>query len=105
MTTGLISDSLILSGTQETLEALSHFYYRGIVMKEYKSNEELLEHLTSKNIVINNKQDALEKIEKYTYYSIVNSYKMTFKNSDGNYKDNVTFDEIYALYNFDKNIL
>lgn len=73
-------------------------------MKEYKSNEELLEHLISKNIVVNNKQDALEKIEKYTYYSIVNSYKMTFKNSDGNYKDNVTFDEIYALYNFDKNI-
>ena len=29
---------------------------------------------------------------------------MTFKNSDGNYKDNVTFEEIYALYNFDKNI-
>ena len=26
------------------------------------------------------------------------------KNSDGNYKDNVTFDEIYALFNFDKNI-
>jgi abortive infection bacteriophage resistance protein len=73
-------------------------------MKEYKSNEELLEHLISKNIVINNKKDALKKIEKYTYYSIVNSYKMTFKNSDGNYKDNVTFDEIYALYNFDKNI-
>lgn len=73
-------------------------------MKEYKNNEELLEHLISKNVVVNNKQDALDKMEKYTYYSIVNSYKMTFKNSDGNYKDNVTFDEIYALYNFDKNI-
>lgn len=73
-------------------------------MKEYKSNEELLEHLISKNVIINNRQDALDKIEKYSYYSIVNSYKMTFKNSDGNYKDNVTFDEIYALYNFDKNI-
>lgn len=73
-------------------------------MKEYKSNEELLEHLISKDVVINNKQDALKKIEKYTYYSIVNSYKMTFKNSNGNYKDNVTFEEIYALYNFDKNI-
>lgn len=73
-------------------------------MKEYKSNEELLEHLISKNVIINNRQDALDKIEKYSYYSIINSYKMTFKNSDGNYKDNVTFDEIYALYNFDKNI-
>ena len=44
-------------------------------MKEYKSNEKLLEHLISKNIVMNNKQDVLEKIEKYTYYSIVNGTK------------------------------
>ena len=44
-------------------------------MKEYKSNEKLLEHLISKNIVKNNKQDVLEKIEKYTYYSIVNGTK------------------------------
>lgn len=73
-------------------------------MKEYKTNEELLEHLISKNVVVNNKQDALDKIEKYTYYSIINSYKTTFKNPGGNYKDNVSFDEIYALYNFDKNI-
>lgn len=73
-------------------------------MKEYKSNDELLDHLISKSVIVNNRQDALNKIEKYTYYSIVNSYKATFKNLDGNYKDNVTFDEIYALYNFDKNI-
>lgn len=72
-------------------------------MKEYKTNEELLEHLISKNVKVN-REDALEKIEKYTYYSIINSYKIIFKDSNGNYKDNVTFDEIYALYNFDKNI-
>lgn len=73
-------------------------------MKEYKTNEELLEHLISKNVKVINREDALEKIEKYTYYSIINSYKTIFKDSNGNYKDNVTFDEIYALYNFDKNI-
>ena len=48
-------------------------------MKEYKTNEELLEHLESKNVVVKNKEDALNKIEKYTYYSIVNSYKLNFK--------------------------
>ena len=73
-------------------------------MKVYKTNEELLDHLISKNVIVNNKQDALNKIEKYTYYSIINSYKTTFKNPNGNYKNNVTFDEIYALYSFDKNI-
>lgn len=73
-------------------------------MKEYKTNEELLEHLESKNVVVKNREEALNKIEKYTYYSIVNSYKLNFKNEDGNYKDKVSFEEIYALYNFDKNI-
>lgn len=73
-------------------------------MKEYKSNEELIEYLLSKGIVITDKKDAFEKIERYTYYSIVNTYKNIFKDKNGNYLDNVTFDEIYALFEFDKNL-
>lgn len=72
--------------------------------KEYKSNEELLKYLISKNVVVNNEQDAIKKIEKYTYYSVVNSYKNNFKDSNNNYLPNVTFDEIFALYEFDKNL-
>ena len=41
-------------------------------------------------------------MERYTYYSIVNTYKSTFKDEEGNYLDNVTFDEIYALFEVDK---
>lgn len=73
-------------------------------MKKYKTNEELLAHLESKNVVIKNREEALNKIKKYTYYSIINSYKLNFKDEYGNYKDKVSFEEIYALYNFDKNI-
>lgn len=72
-------------------------------MKEYKSNEELLNYLISKGVTIKNKELALEAIEKYTYYSIVNTYKEVFKNND-TYLDNVTFEEIYSLYDFDKNL-
>lgn len=72
-------------------------------MKEYKSNEELLEYLISKGVTIKNRKLALDNIEKYTYYSIVNTYKEVFKNGD-KYLDNVTFEEIYALYDFDKNL-
>ena len=72
-------------------------------MKEYKSNEELLNHLISKGVIIKNRKIALENIEKYTYYSIVNTYKEVFKNND-KYLDNVTFEEIYSLYDFDKNL-
>ena len=73
-------------------------------MKEYKSNEELIKYLISKNVVVNNEQDASNKIEKYTYYSVINSYKNNFKDSNNNYLPSVTFDEIYALYEFDKNL-
>lgn len=72
-------------------------------MKEYKSNEELLDYLTSKGVIVKDRQDALNKIERYTYYSIVNTYKEVFKDGN-NYLSNVTFDEIFALYEFDKNL-
>ena len=68
-------------------------------MKEYKNNQELLEHLISKGVIVENEQEALAKLEKYTYYSIVNTYKEVFKDN-GKYLDGVTFDEIYSLYEF-----
>lgn len=60
--------------------------------------------LRDKGVIISNEEEALEKIKKYSYYSIVNTYKDVFKDANGNYKKNVTFDEIFALYSFDKNI-
>ena len=73
-------------------------------MKEYKSNEELVNYLSSKGVIISNKKDALEKIERYTYYSIVNTYKNIFKDKNGDYINNVSFDDIYAIFEFDKNL-
>ena len=73
-------------------------------MKQYKTNEELLNYLESKNVTINKRKLALKRLEKYSYYSIVNSYKYNFKDSNNNYLPNVTFEEIFALYEFDKNI-
>lgn len=73
-------------------------------MKTYKSDEELIEYLISKNVKITNKKNTLNKLSKYSYYSIINSYKNIFKNENNEYKDNVTFDEIFFLYEFDKNL-
>ena len=61
----------ILSGTQETFKALSHFLYNmELILKEYNNNEQLIESLISKNVTIANKEQALKNIEKYSYYSI-----------------------------------
>ena len=73
-------------------------------MKKYKNNEELIDYLISKNVIVNNKKAALKNIEKYSYYSIINGYKAVFKNRNNNYKENTSFEEIFALYEFDKNI-
>ena len=73
-------------------------------MKEYKTNEDLIRYLSSKGVTISDKADALQKIERYTYYSIVNTYKSIFKDKNGKYIDNVTFDEIYALFECDKEL-
>ena len=73
-------------------------------MKEYKNNEELIDYLILKNIIINDKEKALKNIEKYSYYSIINGYKAVFKDVNNNYKENTSFEEIFALYEFDKNI-
>lgn len=73
-------------------------------MKEYKSNEELIDYLTSKNVIINDREFALKSIERYSYYAIVNGYKNVFKNKNNEYKENTSFEEIFALYEFDKNI-
>lgn len=73
-------------------------------MKEYKNRNELLDYIISKGVNVNNKEDALNKIKTYSYYSIINTYKDVFKNTNNEYKKNVSFDEIYALFEFDKNL-
>ena len=73
-------------------------------MKEYRKPTELLDYIISKGVAVSNKKDALSKIKTYPYYSIINTYKDIFKNEKNEYKKNVSFDEIYALYEFDKNL-
>lgn len=76
-------------------------------MKEYKNNEELIDYLISKNVIINDRELALKNIEKYSYYSIINGYKAVFKDENSNYKENTSFEEIsnrtrITLINFAK---
>ena len=73
-------------------------------MKEYKNMVALLDYIISKGVSVNNKEDALEKIRSYSYYSIINTYKDVFKNEKNEYKKNVSFDEIFALFEFDRNL-
>lgn len=54
-------------------------------MKEYKHNEELLEHLKNKNVIIDDDNIALNIIDNYSYYSVINTYKYVLKKEDNTY--------------------
>ena len=40
------------------------------------TNNELIDYLSSKGVIIENKDKSLQRIERYTYYSIVNTYSL-----------------------------
>ena len=72
-------------------------------MKEFKTNEELLEILKSKNVKIKDEDFAISCLSNYSYYSVINTYKLIFKDKD-KYKPNICFEEIFSLYEFDKKL-
>ena len=69
--------------------------------KEFKTTNELIRILNAKGVSIRDENNVKYLIEKYSYYSIVNSYKWIFKIGE-NYKNNASFTEIFAMYKFDK---
>ena len=73
------------------------------MIKKFKSTDELIRILNLKGVSIENESNFRYLIEKYSYYSIINSYKGIFKIKE-NYKDNASFEEIFAMYKFDKNL-
>lgn len=66
-------------------------------MKEYKDLSKLLNYIILKGVYVNNKEDALNKIKTYSYYSIINTYKDVFKNEKNEYKKTFRLKK-YLLY-------
>ena len=72
-------------------------------MKEFKTYQEQIEILKSRGIVINNEEFALEKLQEDNYYNIINGYKDLFIDFN-QYIQGTTFEEIYSLFEFDRNL-
>lgn len=71
---------------------------------KYNNNDDLLNILKTKKVIIKDYNRALDCIERYSYYSIIGKYKVAFKDQNNRYLEGTTFEEIYALYDFDQNI-
>lgn len=72
-------------------------------MKEYKSSEYLVDYLKTKGVKVNNYEMAINNLNNYTYFGTVNAYRDIFI-KDGKYIEGVSFEEIMALYFFDRNL-
>ncbi len=81
--------------------------------KEYKSYRQQLNILRSRGMVIGKGSQGsrvMRILECENYYNVINGYKEPFLASkatvtaDEIYKTGTTFDEVYALYNFDREL-
>jgi len=81
--------------------------------KEYKTYRQLLSKLRSRGMEINKGSQgsrAMRILEQENYYNVINGYKSLFleceatDNVDEKYKVGTTFDEVYSLYCFDREV-
>ncbi|MBB6697273.1 Abi family protein [Clostridium algidicarnis] len=71
-------------------------------IKKAKSFKEQIEILKSRNIIIENDDFAISILKRVNYYRL-SAYMLTYKNTDGNY-NNISIEEVYNLYLFDKRL-
>lgn len=81
--------------------------------KEYKTYRQLLSKLRARGMIINKGSQGsrvMRILEQENYYNVINGYKSLFLErestelDDEQYKEGTTFDEVYALYCFDREV-
>lgn len=75
-------------------------------MKNFKTLDEQILLLKSRNIVFDDENIAKHILLHHNYYNIINGYKDLFidKSNDINFKPGTNFEEIFALYEFDRQL-
>lgn len=75
--------------------------------KTFKTIGEQIEILKSRNIIIDDYDKAYKMLSKNNYYYLINGYKDLFidwTSKEEKYIENTKLEEIYKVYEFDKNI-
>lgn len=76
--------------------------------KPFKTLDELLEILESRNVIINDKEFAKRILGRESYYAVINGYKDPFidtyetkRRGEDYYKDGTTFEDFWMFYQVD----
>lgn len=69
--------------------------------KPFKTYDELLDILESRNVIISDKSFAKQCLSDISYYNLINGYKDLFSLNNDQFLSPVPFHEFYMLYTFD----
>ena len=74
-----------------------------LVTKEFKTIDQQIEILKNKGLIIGDENKAYDILLKENYF-FINGYRHLFMNSpsDKTFVSGATFDELYALFQFDR---
>lgn len=79
--------------------------------KPFKTYDEQIDILEQRNIVISDRRHAHSLLRRENYYSIINGYKdifldraQTVERGYDFYQEGTTLEQVYALYDFDRNL-
>lgn len=74
--------------------------------KPFKTYDEMITILESRNIIINDNQFAKSALKNFSYYSLINGYKNTFLQDPRTdvFKVGTRFEELYTLHIIDTSI-
>lgn len=73
--------------------------------KPFKTYDELLNLLESRNVVIPDRSSARIKLSTISYYSLVNGYKDLYERDESDkFIEPIEFDDLYILYNFETSL-
>lgn len=65
--------------------------------------EEQLEKLKKRGCIINDDKKCISILESVNYYRL-SAYFLPFKLDDGNYKEGLSFDRVFSIYEFDRKL-
>ena len=74
-----------------------------LMLKEPKTFDEQIDLLKSRGLIIGDEEKAKFILSNINYYRF-SAYLIHFKKEDETYKENITFEHIYNLYLFDKEL-
>lgn len=87
------------------------FFMEKTMSKPFQTYNQQLKILRNRNMTIKNGSKAKAILIRENYYQLINGYKHIFldstesrKRKDDYYKNGTTFEQIYALYEFDRNL-